>query len=83
MFRHHHIAEEPEFVPGAHLVEYFYKPIACASRSQEWAATLTTKGNEVEIASSVVALQRVAHRSKTRTLEIHKGAAPTSPAHKG
>jgi hypothetical protein len=73
VFRHDHVAEQPEFVPRTHLVEYFYKPIACASRTQEWAATVTTKRNEVEIASSVEALQRVAHRSQTRTLENPQG----------
>jgi hypothetical protein len=59
----------------ADLVENFDEAVAGARRAEEWAAAITTEGDEMEIAASVEALQRVAHESlgqckaKDRTLE--------------
>jgi hypothetical protein len=78
---HHHVTDEPEFVPGAHTVEDFHKLVTGTPRSKKRSATVTTEGDEVEIASTVIAPQRVAHNRKTRTLENHKGAPPTPTAY--
>jgi hypothetical protein len=70
----------------------FDEAVAGARCAEEGAAAITAEGDEVEIAASVEALQRVAHekvrdnaKSKTAPLKGTRDAAPalTSAAYKG
>jgi hypothetical protein len=65
VLRHDHIADKTKFVPSSDLVEYSHEAIPCALRSKKWAAAVTTEGDEMKIASSVITPQRVVHRRKT------------------
>jgi hypothetical protein len=67
-----------ETVPGTDFVEDFHKTIARMPRPEQGTPPVTTKGNKVEIASTVVASQRVAHRRKTRTLKTEGCGTPSS-----
>jgi len=69
VFRHDHIADQLESMPGTYLVKYSHKAIARAPRSEERASAVTTKGHEVKITAAIMASQGVAHRRKTRTLK--------------
>ncbi len=55
MFRHHHITDHLETVPGTYFIEYSDEAIPCACRSKKWATTIATDGDEVQIAAAVVA----------------------------
>ncbi len=92
VFRHYHVAQQLESVPRAHLPEYLHKTITRTSRAQVRPAAITTKRDEVQIAASVMPLQRIAHgrnagprKSQNPHPYKPKGAAPTvtSAAYKG
>ncbi len=55
VFRHHHITDHLETVPGTYFIEYSDEAIPCACRSKKWATTIATDGDEVQIAAAVVA----------------------------
>jgi hypothetical protein len=54
VFWHHHIPEQLESVSGTHFVQHSHEAIACVPRSEEWASPVTTEGNKVQVASSVM-----------------------------
>jgi len=55
VFWHHHITEQLETVSGTHFVKHSHEAIAGVPRPEEWASPVTTEGNKVEVASSVMA----------------------------
>jgi hypothetical protein len=55
VFWHHHIAQDMEFVPGTHFVEYLYEPVASLPRPEKGVSAITTERHEVEVAESVKA----------------------------
>ena len=69
----------------ADLIENLHEAVAGARSAEKRASAITTESNEVEIAASIKASKRVAHKRraralgkvKNRTLKKHKGAAPT------
>ncbi len=83
MLRHNHVADEAECVLRAYLIKFDCKIVAGLTGSKQRAPAQTTERDEVKIALSVTALQWIAHCTKTRTLEIHKGAAPQPVSARG
>jgi hypothetical protein len=61
VFGHDHVPCEQEIVLLAYFVEGLDENFAGARCAQERLAVITTEGYEVKIATSVVALKRVAH----------------------
>ena len=82
MLRHDDIADQAECILHANPVEPLHKAVAGIYGSKQRAAIYATERDEVKIALTVAAFKWVAHRIKTRTLEIHKGAAPQPPISK-
>jgi len=89
---HHHVTDQQKSESRADLVQYLHKTVARAVCSKIPPAPITTEGYEMKGSAPVKAPQRIAHERKpgaaeksTRTLEKHKGAAPTrtSTSHKG
>jgi hypothetical protein len=69
VFRHHHIPDQSEAISRPYFLQDFHKPIPRPPRPQEGSSAVAAESNKVEIASPVIASQRVAHRRKTRTLK--------------
>ncbi len=55
MFRHHDITDQLESMPGTYFLEDSGKSISSACRSKKWETSITTEGNEVQIAAATVA----------------------------
>jgi hypothetical protein len=49
------LAEQLESVSGTHFGKHSHEAIACVPRPEEWTSPVTTEGNKVEVASSVLA----------------------------
>jgi len=69
VFRHHDVANQLRGVPGTHFVKDSHEAIARAPRSKKRAAPVAAESDEVEITSSEITPQRVAHGRTTRTLK--------------
>jgi hypothetical protein len=76
VFRHDYVPDQSEGIFSTDFRQDGHEAIASPRGSEQGAPSETTEGDEVEITLSVAALQRVAHRRKTRTLEKRNGAAP-------
>ena len=61
MLRHDDVAQEFELVVVADAFEGVQEDISCGTGIQVWSATMTAKGDEVEIAFAEVALQSRRH----------------------
>jgi hypothetical protein len=61
-------------MPRADLVQYFHKGLAGPGRSEKVTPPIATEGDQMEIAASIKAPQRVAHGRKARPAETSKPA---------
>jgi hypothetical protein len=73
MFGHHDVTRQREAPAIAHLVLNLDENIPGANRAQQWQARVTTEGDEMEMAASIMADQLFAHgmeeKSKPRPFQ--------------
>jgi hypothetical protein len=58
---HDYITDQPEGVLGALLIENLHKSVTRSPRTEKRPSAVTTKGDEVQVAPSVIAFKRIAH----------------------
>jgi len=61
VFGHDHVTPQTEVTTVASFREDFQKGVACAWRSEERSATITTTGDEVEMVETVAAFESILH----------------------
>jgi len=81
MFRHHDIPDDAKPVLASNFIQDFYKLVPRSSGSKQRSSPITTEGNEMQIALSVMTFERIAHREKikTRTLKTEGCGTPSIP----
>lgn len=67
MFRHDDIAHQAEAVPVPHLTENLDEDISDANGTQKGQAPVTSEGNEMQMAASVVAKEFMGHGSAEKS----------------
>jgi hypothetical protein len=61
MLRHHHISDHHKFVALAHLFQNFHKYIFAIRNSEQRLATIAARGDEMQIATAIEALETFGH----------------------
>src|SRR5580693_1290374 len=84
MLRHNDISNETEPMSATNLIQNSHKAVPRPNRSQQGPPPITTEGDEMQIAMSVMPFERIAHRekTKTRTLKPEGCGTPVSPSMK-
>jgi hypothetical protein len=57
VFRHDHVADHHQLITPADLLQHLEKQVAALGRAQKRLPPVTTAGDEVQVAGSVVALE--------------------------
>jgi len=66
MFRHHDIPDDAKPVLAANFIQDSYKLVPRSSGSKQRSSSITTEGNEMRVALSVMTFERIAHREKSQ-----------------
>ena len=61
MLGHHYVSDEQKSVARPDRIESFDEAIASANGAEQRAPSVTTEGDKMQVVSSLVAPQRIAH----------------------